>query len=217
MIGAGLLGIFRMGQRYFAFYWTFPVPWVGFTQLPGDLEAAEEVSRTIRYSRALVRAHVKQLGGVLRPGDELARIELAPDRGSPEIGAEFAALLHRAEAEGALVAIVDFSGHQGWRGHQFLSAHYGHLCCELIRADHDAVHLAGFNPWDHFEAWRDRTRAKIAAKPGHRAQVLTALAEIEGGSFPDRAKALNALDLRTHGGKDWTADNLRKFVQAGAG
>ena len=27
-----------MDQEYFAFYWTFPVPWAGFHRLPAEIE-----------------------------------------------------------------------------------------------------------------------------------------------------------------------------------
>ena len=75
------------------------------------------------------------------------------------------------------------------------------------------MHLAGFNPYDHFEAWRERTRSRIAGKFDHRAQIMAALAETDGGSFAARATALNVLGLRTHTGKQWSADNLRKFMK----
>lgn len=208
-----MLGIFRM--KFFAFYWTLPVPWAGFDQLPEDIDAAAEASRTIRYCRNLVQAHVRARGGRIIPGGEVARMELAPDRGSPELAAEFCALLDRAAAMGARVAIVDFSGHRGWRGHQHLAPLYGHPACEVIPAAPEDVHLAGFNPYDHFEAWRDRTKAQIADKPDHRSRIMAALAEIDATSFAARAKTLNALDLRTHTGKTWTAENLRKFMKAG--
>ena len=203
-----------MKQGYFVFSWTFPVPWAGFTSLLDNVDEAAAISRTIRYSRAQVRAHVAQIGGEMLPGGEMARIELAPDRGSPEIGAELERLLIRAEAAGAMVAIVDFSGHDGWRGHQYLSRHYDHPCCDVICAGYEDLHLAGFNAYDHFEDWRTRTKAKIAAKPDHRARILAALEEIDGDSLPFRAEALNALGLKTHSGKVWTGDNLRKFVKA---
>lgn len=200
---------------YFAFYWTLPVPWAGFDRLPKDVDAAAEASRTIRYCRDMVRMHVTKHGGQLVPGGEVAAIELAPDRGSPELAAEFATLLERASRRGARVAIVDFSGHRGWRGHQYLAQLYDHPACEVIPAAPEDVHLAGFNPYDHFEAWRGRTKARIADKPDHRSRIMAALAGIDGASFAIRAAALNALGLRTHTGKSWTADNLRKYVKAG--
>lgn len=201
-----------MALDYFAFYWTLPMPWLGFTSLPDDVDAAARASRTIRYSRDLVRTHVKQQGGALVPGGEVARIETAPDRGSPELGQEFADLLRRAELAEAMVAVVDFSGHAGWRGHRYLAANYDHPRCDLICPDRDDVQYTGFDPWGHFEGWRKRTNEKIAMKPDHRDRILGALEEIDGTSHVARSAALNDLGLRTHGGKPWTADNLRKFL-----
>ena len=142
-------------------------------------------------------------------------MELAPDRGNLEVAAEFVRLLTRAEREGARVAIVDFSGHNSWRGHQYLAAHYDHPACELVPVSPDDVHLAGFNPFDHFEAWRERTRAKAAGKADHRARTIAALEEIDGHALAARARGLNELGLRTHNGKLWTSDNLRKFLSVG--
>lgn len=203
-----------MTEKYFAFYWTLPVPWVGFTSLPGDVDEAAKISRTIRYQRDRVRQHVRSLGTEMVPGGEMVRLELEPDRGSSEIAADFAALLSRAKAEGAMVAIVDFARHAGWRRHARLMEHYGHPCCDRIEVSAEDVHLAGFNPYGHFEKWRDQMKTNIEAKPGHRARVLGVLEGMEGGSFAIRAKVLNDLDLKTHGGKDWTAENLRKFLKA---
>lgn len=203
-----------MKEKYFAFYWTLPVPWAGFTSLPGDVDEAAEISRTIRYQRERVRQHVRSRGAEIVTEGEMVRLELAPDRGSPEIAADFAELLDRAKAEGAMVAIVDFASHAGWRRHGRLLEHYRHPCCDRIEVSPEDVHLAGFNPYRHFEEWRERTQANIAARPDHRARILGALEGMEGGSFVTRAGALNALGLKTHGGRDWTADNLRKFVKA---
>jgi hypothetical protein len=36
---------------------------------------------------------------------------------------------------------------------------------------------------------------------------------MEGGTLSGRANALNGMGLLTHGGKPWTADNLRKFLK----
>lgn len=203
-----------MDQEYLAFYWTFPVPWTGFRRLPAEIEDAARASRTIRHSRAMVQAFLSQSGGRLLPDGEIAVIELAPDRGSPELGEAFLHLLRRAEARRARVALVDFSGHRGWRSHQYLARHHDHPCCTLIPASLEDVHLSGFNPFDNFEAWRDRNRARIAGKPDHRQKVLEALLVLDGTSIAGRARALNDLGLATYTGKAWTAESLRKFLVA---
>lgn len=202
-----------MTQRYFGFYWTLPVPWVGFTSLPDNVDEAEAASRTIRYSRQSVKAFVKEQGGTLVSGGEKACMELSPDRVSREFADEFESFLDRAEREGARVAVVDFAGRRGGRAHQYLSRLYDHPLCDVIPIDHEAVHHAGMNPFMHFAEWRLRTQEKIAGKKHHREQVLATLDEMEGGTLSGRANALNGMGLRTHGGKPWTADNLRKFLK----
>lgn len=200
------------GQEYFAFYWTFPVPWIGFRNLPASVDEAAAASKTIRYSRSRVQTHVAQTGGVLLRGSEVAMMELEPDRGSPELGDALGQLLEQAEAQGAKLALADFSGHNGWRSHQYLARHYDHPCCELIPVSPEDVHLTGFNPYDNFEAWRRRTRQRIDGKPDHRQKMLAALGEMEGASSSAKAMMLNELGLRTYTGRTWTADNLRKFA-----
>lgn len=204
----------RVTEQYFAFYWTLPVPWAGFIRLPDGVDEAAQVSRTIRYQRDRIRQHIRIQRAEMAPGGEMVRLELAPDRGSAEIAADFGRLLNRAMAENAMVAIIDFASHAGWRRHSHLVRHYQHPCCDRIEITPGEAQLAGFNPYRHFEDWRDRMLANIAAKPDHRTAILSALEEMEYLTLPARAAALNSLGLKTHGGKDWTADNLRKFAQA---
>ena len=45
-----------MGRNAVGFYWTLPVPWAGFTDLPKDIDAAVKASRTIRYQVQRVRS-----------------------------------------------------------------------------------------------------------------------------------------------------------------
>src|SRR5690606_32816232 len=114
-------------------------------------------------------------------------------------------------------AIVDFAGHAGWRRHGYLMEHYIHPCCDRREVSPEDGHPARCNHYRHFEEWRARMHANIAAKPDHRARILVALDGIESPSLATRAQALNALGLATHGGRAWTADNLRKFMKATAG
>ncbi|MFC3061672.1 hypothetical protein [Paenirhodobacter populi] len=202
-----------MRQKYFAFYWTLPVPWVGFTSLPADVDAAAEVSRTIRYQRDRVRRHVRDVGGTLLPQDEVVRLELRPDRGSAEVAEDFARLLHRAEDERAMVAIMDFAGDTNWRRHGALVRHYEHPCCDRITLCQDEVHPDGINPYAHFQKWREQTEANTAGKSDHRVRILAALGQAEGESVASQVRFLNASGLRTHSGKMWTSDNLRKFLR----
>ena len=67
-------------QNYIGFYWTLPVPWAGFRDLPNDADEASGLSRTIRYQRDRVRRWVKEEKGELI--DETVFLETEPDRGS---------------------------------------------------------------------------------------------------------------------------------------
>ena len=211
-LSASTLGIFRMNNRYFAFYWTLPVPWVGFTKLSANIEKAVTESRTIAFQRAVVQRHIHRVGGIIIPQNEVAILETWPDRGSFEIGQEFHRLLEKAEKSDALVAIVNLAGQDGWRSHQFIAEHFGHRCCDQIDAPVEDELGASFNPYQHFREWRQATREKINTKHSHRQSVFSALEGISASTLADRAASLNALELLTHNGKNWTADNLRKFI-----
>ena len=60
-------------DRFLGLYWTLPVPWAGFTQLPKDVGAAAKLSRTIAYQRERVRRWVAEEGGDL-VAEEVSRI-----------------------------------------------------------------------------------------------------------------------------------------------
>lgn len=136
----------RVTEQYFAFYWTLPVPWAGFIRLPDGVDEAAQVSRTIRYQRDRIRQDIRIQRAEMAPGGEMVRLELAPDRGSAEIAADFGRLLNRAMAENAMVAIIDFASHAGWRRHSHLVRHYQHPCCDRIEITPEEAQLAGFNP-----------------------------------------------------------------------
>lgn len=111
------VGIFRMRRAYIGIYWTRPVPWAGLTALSPDVEIAARQSRTIRYQREAVRRYVKEIGGVL--AREVALLELAPDRATPESAAELAQVVASAAPEAIFVS-VEFSESRGWRPLPFL-------------------------------------------------------------------------------------------------
>jgi hypothetical protein len=50
-------------QRFVGFYWTLPIPAVGFTSLPKDVGAAAAASKTIRYQRERIRRWVADQKG----------------------------------------------------------------------------------------------------------------------------------------------------------
>ena len=65
------------------FYWTMPVPWAGFTDVPKHVDAAAAVSLTIRYQRDLIRRYAKSHRMDLI--HEAAFVEVAPDRGTEQL------------------------------------------------------------------------------------------------------------------------------------
>ncbi len=203
-------------QRFIGFYWTLPVPWAGFTDLPKDVDAAAEASKTIRYQRDLVRRWVADEAGTLVA--EEVFLELAPDRGSEQILPTINRLLARCRAEGARLMLVDFAEAFRWRRH-------GPLWDRLAKEDGlvqllypDGIRIGDepFDPMEHFRAWREIEAAHAQAKPERRAEIARA-AEALTAVHPTHAalaKALNDDGIRTPTGRRWTAENLRKFLKS---
>lgn len=88
----------RADMNFIGLYWTLPVPWAGFVNLPDDPDAAAAASRTIRYQVERVRRWVKDQKGTLVA--ERVFLELQPDRGSEQIVPEIDRLLVLAEKKG---------------------------------------------------------------------------------------------------------------------
>ena len=196
-------------QKYFGVYWTRPVPWAGFTTLSSDVEIAGNQSRTIRYQREVVRRYVKDVHGFLE--GEVALLELAPDRATPESAAELRQVVARASAQAVFVSIA-FTETQGWRPHPFIRE--GLPTDRTLALPPDPVMLDGtsFDPIRHFKDWRIQEKAHSGAKDSHRGTILAVLQALAKQSYPSQANILNAAGLRTHGGKEWNGDNLRKFL-----
>lgn len=203
-------------QKFIGFYWTLPVPWAGFTDLPKDVDAAAAASRTICYQRDLVRRRVIDEPGMLI-GEEVF-LELAPDRGSELILPTIERLLKRCRAKDARLALVDFKEALGWRRHGPL--------WDRLEAERDLVKwlfpdeiiIGGkvFDPVRHFRAWREIEHAHAQAKPERRAEIARALETLatDNPTHATLAKALNGDGIRTPTGRRWTAENLRKFLKS---
>lgn len=200
-------------MRVIGFYWTLPVPWIGFTTLPKSVDDAATASRAIRYQRERVRQWVKDEGGQIL--HEEAFMEMKADRGTTAILPEVERLLARAEAMDATLALVNFAESFHWRPHAAL---WGRLQAEdrVMALDPVPVLIDGqsFDTTAHFRAWTDMAEAHTALKPQAKAQIaarITALRE-SGASFATIADALNAEGTTTPSGKRWRADNLRKLL-----
>ncbi len=200
-------------MNYIGFYWTLPVPWAGFTDLPKDPDAAAGMSRTIRYQVERVRRWVKENGGQLVA--EEVFLELAPDRGSEQIIPVIDRLLSRARTEGARVVLVDFAAAFHWRRHGALWARLDdHRIC--VPLDPAPIYLDGkeFDPVRHFRGWRAAEAAHAADKPGRRAASAAAAWALreKGKTHADIAGELNARGDMTPTGRAWTAENVRKLL-----
>lgn len=198
---------------FFAFYWTLPVPWAGFTALPKDADEAAKASRTIRYQVLRVRQWVAEQKGHLI-GEEVF-LELHPDRGSEQIVPVIDKLINKAKARGASVVLVDFSEAMRWRRHGPL---WDRLDASGIAVALDPVEIQlpeeRLNPIDHFRSWRRLERLHAETKGDRKAALAAAIMDLrgEGLSFAAIATELNAAGLMTATGKAWSAENVRKLV-----
>lgn len=207
-----------LGRAVVGFYWTLPVPRVGFTALPADVDAAARVSDTIRYQRDVIRRRVRQDGGRLI--HESVFLEVHPDRGAETIRPDLEKAAAICRSKDAVLMLVDFAKIRGWRSHaplkQWLKG-AGVDCCPLPPDPLIGDPMIGgwsFDPAAHFDAWRERTSQWRREKPD-RANLAAerALQLREAGlSFPKTAEALNAEGFRTRSGKAWTGENVRKLL-----
>ena len=198
---------------YIGFYWTLPVPWAGFTELPQDPDAAAKVSRTIRYQVERVRRWVAEEKGRLI--HEEVFLELAPDRGSEEIVPVIDKVIAQAHAEGACLVLVDFSLAMQWRRHGPLWDRLNQS--GIVEAlDPEPMQLAEetLDPIAHFRTWRRLQDAYSSAKDKRREAVAEVIGDLraEGMTYAKIARELNGAEMMTPNGKPWTGENVRKAV-----
>ena len=108
-----------MAERFVGFYWTSPVNWAGFRELPVDVAAAAAASQTICYQRERVRRYVADEHGELI--DEIAFMDARTDRATVNVETE---LKQRAlkYATKAILVSVAFDEHHRWRHNPYLLA-----------------------------------------------------------------------------------------------
>ena len=202
-------------DKFIGFYWTLPVPWAGFADLPESVEEATAKSKTIRYQRERVRTWVRDQKGQLI--EEKAFLELSPDRGTEQILPEIERLIIKGQKEGASLVLVDFSEAFGWRRHGLLYSRLGNekfcVCLDPVPVLIDGVE---FDPVSHFRAWRQVDYARISSKPEREEQIRRVIHDLKEGhsSLTEMVETLNKDGIRTPTGKLWTDDNLRKFLKA---
>jgi len=209
-------------QKFLGFYWTLPVPWVGFRDLPNDVDAAAEKSLTIRYQRDRVRKWV--VGEKAELFHEEVYIEVEPDRVTGHLQSVVGRLLDRCRKEDAVLVFVDFSSVFGWRSNKFvletLKLSNEHKPDLFVNLYPDEIVMDGkiFDPIRHFKSWRQRQKERIISKPERIKILLEAIFNREETwnlplTTTELAKVLNRDGLRTLTGKEWNNENLRKFIK----
>lgn len=205
-----------MKRKAVGFYWTLPVPWAGFQRLPDDIDAAAAASRTIAYQRALIQRYAQNEGFALI--HEAAFIELQPDRGTEMILDDLRKAAAICRAQDATLLYVDFGYIQQWRSHLIMNRAIGDLGVPYLEIQAEPTPVDGqmFDPYAHFQEWRERQRAFSQDKPARAAAAAARALELraQGARNPEIARRLNAEGLRSPTGKDWSADSLRKFLAA---
>lgn len=205
-----------MKQKAVGFYWTLPVPWAGFQELPEDVDAAAGISQTIAFQRALTRRYAKENGMELV--HETALLELRPDGGSKEIDGPLKAVAKICREQDAVMLYTDFAEIKQWRGNQPMMAAVHELGIKAEPVAVSSVFLDGreFHPHRHFADWRERQTAWTEGKSARVAAARARALELKAAGMrnPDIAHKLNDEDLRSATGKRWTADSLRKTLAA---
>lgn len=200
-------------MHFLAFYWTLPVKWAGFTQLPKTADDAAKASWTIRYQVERVRRWVKSEKGTLLR--EAVFMDTAPDRGTDAIQSEIGALLAEANKKNAELVLVDFAQAYGWRPHGPLFDMIGDAKnCVLLPPEPIRIGDEDYNPVEHFRQWREIEYLRQADKDDLKRAILSTMTNMkaEGASYAAIAIRLNDMGVTTLNGRAWTADNVRKLM-----
>lgn len=198
---------------YLGFYWTLPVNWAGFTDLPREADAAAAASRTIRYQRDRIRRWVHEEKGNLLA--EAVFMDSRPDRGTDAIRDDIARLLAEAETRDATLLLVDFTQAFGWRPHGPLYDLIGASPrCLMLTPDPVMIDGRLFDPARHFRQWRALDSAYRETKEAQLLAVGQTMADLRarGASHAAIAAGLNETGLKTANGRAWSAETVRKFL-----
>jgi len=155
-------------------------------------------SRTIRYQRAAVMRYDKDVSGALE--NEVALLELAPDRATMESAAELRQVVAKASPRAVFLSIA-LTESSGWRPHLFIREGLPVDRSLALPPDPIMLDVKIFAPIKHFQDWRVQEKLYAGTKELHRATILVALQGVAGQSYPCQAGALNAAGLRTNSGK----------------
>ena len=204
-----------MSGGYVGVYWTLPVNWAGFRDLPPDVDAAAAASRTICYQRERVRGWVREQGGTLL--GEVAFMDTRTDRATDAVRDVLRRAAPAYAGKSATLLAVHFHEVHHWRHNPALHDAAQELGLEVIGLSPDSLTIGGevFDPARHFAAWRTEDGSAMARLRRHAHEGLqAALAEVPDGNGRWQAVAdlLNGRGVRTIRGGSWTAENVRKLA-----
>ena len=202
-----------MGQPYVGIYWTLPVNWAGFRDLPPNADAAAAASQTIRYQRERVRRYIQVNGGRLIA--EIPFMDTRTDRATEAVRdvLQRHAPAFLAAKPALLTVRFEETGH--WRPNPFVHSAASELGLELIGLPPEPLLIDGkiFDPACHFATWRKRdatAMARLRLNADDALSMALAATPPGEGRWQGIADALNARDVRTIRGGAWTAENVRK-------
>ncbi|MFD0911050.1 recombinase family protein [Ruegeria arenilitoris] len=197
------------------FYWTLPVTWAHFVELPKDLEAAATVSKTIRYQMELIRRYAKDHDYNLI--HEEVFLEIEPDRSSVHIQSALDFIERMCRTHSATILVVDFSVVQNWRRNGYMDEWFENTDMPFIRIPPDPLLSAEwtFDPGQHFGDWRKRHSDWMNSKHEREAFALRRSLELQetGLSVNAIAEQLNMEKTPSPTGKPWRESNLRTFMK----
>ena len=206
-------------QRYVGFYWTLPIPSVGFLKLSDDPDVAATQSKTIKYQREVIKEWVAEEGGLLIR--EITFLETQSDRGTDAVIHYVQQAARICRENEATLLYVDFRQMCGWRPHQELTyaIEEEQIASVPVWPSHETIMIDGkpFHPARHFKDHRMQHEKEAARR--HDVAIKRLLKEA-GNVPPGRgrnaliAEKLNAEGVQTfQGGRPWTADNVKKVLQ----
>jgi hypothetical protein len=203
-----------MAGQFVGFYWTLPVNWAGFRDLPVDVTAAAKASQTIRYQRECVRRYVADQHGELV--DEIAFMDVRTDRATEIVEAELKQRASQYAGKATLLSVA-FDEHHRWRHNPYLRAAAESIGIELLPLPPEPIELDGrrFDPIAHFKKWRSRD---VEEKNHLRYEAFHGLTEAmqripaKRGRWAEIASALNTQGIKSIQGNVWTAEGVRKLA-----
>ena len=205
--------------RYVGFYWTLPIPSVGFLELSDDPDVAATQSKTIKYQREVIKEWVAEEGGLLIR--EITFLETQSDRGTDAVIHYVQQAARICRENEATLLYVDFRQMCRWRPHQELTyaVEEQQIASVPVWPSHETIMIDGkpFHPARHFKDHRMQHEKEAARR--HDVAIKRLLKEAENVA-PARgrnaliAEKLNAEGVQTfQGGRPWTADNVKKVLQ----